>query len=341
MPLTRVQCQRMVRILLAGFLAVALAAPALADWRAERARGDDHYFNLEYDEAIAAYQRAIDEQPAEASLYNHLANTILYQELHRLGLLETSAFKGDNQFLGQEKPQPDPETGARFLEVLGKARSLAEERLEKDERDTAALLSLSLNHGLEANYQFMIEKSYFAALKNGSRARKYSDQLMKVDPALVDPYLVAGVQEYVIGSLPWAVKMLVAIGGIRGSKEKGQEYVSRVAEEGERLRNEARVLLTLLYRREGRPLQAAKVLEGLIDEFPRNYVLRLELGSMYADAEQPRKALEVFQNAQRMVHADEQRYGRMPERLRKALDRKVQTLLEHERAELDQLSPRG
>jgi predicted Zn-dependent protease len=181
---------------------------------------------------------------------------------------------------------------------------------------------------LDANYLFMIDKSYLAALRAGNRARKYSDELRAIDSQYVDAYLVAGVQEYVVGSLPWAVRALVAFGGIHGNKEKGRTWVERVADDGDALQTEAKVLLALLYRRERRPLDAAKVLEELIAQFPRNYVLRLELASMYLDAEQRQKGLDALLTADRMVRNNENHYGRMPQRLREALSRKIKTVRE-------------
>lgn len=310
----------------------AFAAAASALWAGpleERlSAGDDHYFNLEYDEALRAYYDALEIGGEDATVWNHIATTLLYSELNRLGKLETSAFRGDNEFLDREKPEPDPEHVQAFLGALHQARRLADEALAADPGSRSALLSLSANYALEANYQFMVEGSYFSALRNGNRARDYAEQLIELDPDAVDAYLVPGVQEYVIGSLPWAVKILASVGGIRGNKERGQEWVTRVADEGDSLQTEARVLMTLLHRRERRPLEAAKVLQELIEDFPRNYVLRLELGSMYLDAGEKEKGLEVFRTAKRMVERDEQRYGRMPERLRKAIDRKIDELVE-------------
>ena len=292
------------------------------------ARADDHHFNLEHDQAIRDYYAAMAASQPSAEIWNRIATVILYQELHRLGMLETSAFRGDNQFLDQEKPKPDPEVKTRFLGALAEARRLAESELKKNPKATPALFVLSQNYGLEANYLFMIDKSYIAALRAGNKARKYSDELREIDPQYIDSYLVAGVQEYVVGNLPWAVRALVAIGGIHGSKEKGRDWLERVADEGETLQTEARVLLALLYRRERRPLDAAKVLEKLIEQFPRNYVLRLELASMYLDADEREKGLAVLLTTDRMVQTGENNYGRMPQRLRDALTRKIRTVRE-------------
>ena len=310
----------MLRVLLVG---LAVAASLSAD---PLAKGHDHYFNLEYDEAIAAYGQAHREDPDDPNIPNHLATAILFKELHRLGKLETSAFKGDNDFLLQDKPEPDPQVKSRFEQALAKGRQIADSRLSRDKSDRLGLFAFAQNYGLEANYEFMIDKSYFAALRNGNRARKYSNRLIAAHPEFVDGYLVAGVQEYVVGSLPWAIKALITLGGIRGDKEKGQQMVARVANEGNLVRNEARVLLALLHRRERRPLEAAKLIEGLIEEFPRNYVLHLELAGMYADADNKPRALEIFRRAREMVLGDQHKFGRMPARLRDALDRRIDAL---------------
>jgi len=321
---------RSIREFLFAFAALLLLAQASMAQNAPAlvAQADDHYFNLEYEEAIRDYYAAMAASQPSGEVWNRIATTILYQELNRLGMLETSAFRGDNKFLVEEKPKPDPEVRKRFLGALAEARRLAEADLTKNPKAKSALFVLSQNSALDANYLFMIDKSYIGALRAGNKARKYSDELREIDPQYVDAYLVAGVQEYVVGSLPWAVRALVAFGGIHGSKEKGRTWVERVADDGDALQTEAKVLLALLYRRERRPLDAAKVLEGLIKQFPRNYVLRLELASMYLDADEREKGLDALLTADRMAKNNENRYGRMPQRLREALSRKIKTVRE-------------
>ena len=292
------------------------------------AKGNDHYFNLEYDEAIEAYKQVLRERPDDPHVYNHLATSVLYKELHRLGLLETSAFKGDNDFLKREKPDPDPKLKELFLEYLHAGRATAEKRFEKSPKDKQAMLALSQGYGLEANYEFMVEKSYFSALRNGNRARNFSNKIIKQDPEFVDAYMIAGVHEYVVGSLPWAIRVLVSFGGISGNKEKGEGYVKRVAEHGKTLRNEARALMALLHRREKRPLEAAKILQGMMKDFPRNYVVNLEMASMYQDAGEDRLALNAFREIERKISSSEPGFSRIPVRTREALARKIEAIEE-------------
>ena len=291
-----------------------------------REAGHDHFFNLEYELAISAYRRLIEESPDDYRAYNHLSTAILYQELLRLGMLETSAFKHDNEFLEWQKPQPDPNVGEEFERILLEGRTRAQSVLKKSPDDILARYALATNFGLDGNYQFMIEKSYFGALRNGVRANKHSRRILKQRPDFVDAYLVAGVHEYVVGSLPWAVRAVIVLGGIRGNKKKGEALVARVTREGNLARNESRALLALLLRRERRPLEAAVLLRGMITDFPRNYVLHLELASMYLDAQQPQRALEVFRDALAKAEANEDRFGRMPQRTKNALTRKIEEI---------------
>ncbi len=288
-----------------------------------RARGHDHYFNLEYDAAIEDYRRLLAAEPSDLGARNHMATALLYKELLRLGMLETSAFKGDNDFLQRDKPRPDPAVRESFESLLAQGRKHALAALSRAPGDAEALYSLSNSHALEANYQFMVDKAYFAALRNGRRAEKYSKKLRKTHADFVDAYLIGGVQQYVLGSLPWPIKVLAAVGGMRGDKAKGEAWVRRVAEHGNYARHHARSLLAILLRRERRPLEAAAMLEGLRRDFPRNYVLSLELGSMYLDAREDQLALDVFREAREKQLARAPGYARMPARTVRALDRRI------------------
>ncbi len=312
-----------MRVFWLGLVVVAVALAATVD---ERVAAHDHYFNLEYDEAIDAYEKLLEAEPGDPTVYNHLATAILYKELNRLGMLETSAFRGDNKFFEREKLKPDPKVKVAVFDYLERGRWVADRRLKTNRGDQLALLAISHNYALRANYQFMVEKAYFAALRNGNRAKSFSLRLQKHHPEFVDGYLVAGVQEYVVGSLPWAIRAMIAFGGVRGSKAKGEAMVARVAREGELARNEARALMVLVHRREGRPLEAVKILESYLDDYPRNYVLQLEMAAMYLDAGQDVNALDIFREVYKKYEADEERFGRMPPRVVRALERRIEKL---------------
>lgn len=313
-----------IRLLLLLAFSVSPDLPAAAsDGIDERALGHDHFYNLEYEEAIEANRRLVAQRPDDPAAHNRLATAILYKELLRLGKLETKAFEGDKQFHAWEKPTADPKVWKEFKGVLLRGRQVAEDLLETDSQDVQALYALSTNYGIESTYQFMVRAAYFGALHSSKRADKHSRESIKTDPGFIDGYLIAGTHEYVVGSLPWAVRFMVAVGGVRGSKKKGEEYVRLVAETGDLARDSARALLVLLLRREHRPLEAVPVLEDIIRDFPRNYLMHLELAGLYQNGGQDDMALDIFRDIQAKVKTNRDRFGRMPPRVQEALARRI------------------
>ncbi len=279
-----------------------------ADYRHE---GDNHFYNLEYDQAIADYTKLIQQNPNDPISYNDLASAQLNKEMSRLGLLDSSALGRDNRFLRIGTPQADPKARAVVLDTLDRGRRTAETVLAREAKNTLALYSLCTNYGLRATYEFMIDRAWFAALRDGSKARSYCAQAQKSQPEFVDTYLVLGVYEYTAGSVPLPVKLL-AMGGLHGSKKKGIEYVSRVAQNGKYDRDAARVLLAVLYRRENRPLEAAAVLQSLIADYPRNYFFSLELAAMYSDAGEPELALSTLKSLLQKIDENLSGYRSLP-----------------------------
>jgi len=216
-----------VRVKASIFFALPLACSlipasfsALDDYRDS---GDNHFYNLEYDQAIADYIKLVQENPGDLIAYNDLAGAKLYKILLRQGLLDSNAFGRDNRFLRNRRPQGDPSAKRQVIETLERGRSAAEAQLARAPRDKQARYALCANYGLRATVEFTLEKAWFAALRSGSKARGYCDQVRKLDPNFTDAYLVLGVYEYAAGNLPMAVKMFGALSGIHGSKKKGIE----------------------------------------------------------------------------------------------------------------------
>ena len=68
--------RRLSRFLLSLFVSTAVAAATDVDYRRV---GHDHYFNLEYDQAISAYRQLLAQQPNDPTVFNHIASAILFK----------------------------------------------------------------------------------------------------------------------------------------------------------------------------------------------------------------------------------------------------------------------
>ncbi len=258
-------------------------------------RGYDHFYNLEYDEAIADFQRAIALTPSDPELHNHLAQAIVFKEMYRDGALESELVSGNNSFLRRPKLNPSPRTESWFLSELATAMSLANARLGKNPNDTAAMYALGISYGLRCNYYWIVKKAWRDSLRDATTARRLHNRITELDPSNVDARLVQGLHDYIVGSLNWQYRMLGFLVGIRGDKEKGIRIIQDVAAHGKENKLDAEIFLCALYRRENRPKSAIPLVQDLIRRFPRNYLLRLELSQMYSMAGDKTNALAAVE----------------------------------------------
>jgi len=238
--------------------------------------GFEHFYNLEYDEALAIFSEEAAKNPSSPDVYNHIAQTVLYKEMYRAGML-SSEFIGGTKFVHQPKLPLTEEQQKQFHDALNHALSLCQERLAANPNDTAALYSMGVSYGLQANYSFVVTKAWVQALHDASAARKAHLRVTELDPGFVDAKLTQGVNDYVVGSLPLHWKMFGFLGGFHGDKKRGMRTLQEVGEQGRMNRADAMVLLAAIYLREHRPDDAIPLLTELTGAFPRNPILKIEL----------------------------------------------------------------
>jgi len=286
--------------------ALPLAAQNLVD------EGWDHFYNLEYDPAMADFERAIAQNPNSPDLHNHLAQTIVFKEMFRNGALESELVSGNNSLLRRPKLNPTAATRKRFLDEIDKSLSLCDARLKKNPNDTAALYAEGIAYGIRSDYFWVVEKSWRDSLKDATSARRAHSRISQLEPNNVDARLVEGLHDYIVGSLPWAYRMLGFLVGIHGDKEKGIRTVEDVARNGSLNKVDAEIFLCALYRRENQTRKAVPLVEDLIRRFPRNYLLRLELSVMYSMSGDKVHGLEAVEEAARLKTAHAPGFDQMP-----------------------------
>src|SRR5438309_5704928 len=111
---------------------LAIFAGTLAGQQNLIEEGFGHFYNLEYDEAIAVFDKAIAQNPSNPDIHNHLAQSLIFREMFRDGALESELVSGNNSFLRRAKLNPSPETEKRILDEIGKAMTLSEAQLKKN-----------------------------------------------------------------------------------------------------------------------------------------------------------------------------------------------------------------
>jgi tetratricopeptide (TPR) repeat protein len=283
---------------------------------ADLTKGFDHFYNLEYDEALAVFRRSLQTDPNDPQRENHVAQCVLYQAMLKAGALESELVSGSNPFLRRERMNPTAAEQAQFDEAVQNAIRKAQTLLARNANDAGALYSMAVTHSLRANYNFLVRKAWVDSLKDATAARKFAQQALQADPTYIDAKLILGVHDYIVGSLSFTYKVLGFLAGVRGDREGGIRTMEEVSRRSTNNRTDAKVLLAAIYRREKKSLQAVPLLEGLIQAYPRNYLIRLELAQMFGDLGEREKALAVLDEVQALQRRQAPGFTRVsPEKL--------------------------
>lgn len=243
--------------------------------------GLNHFYNADYEPALANFRQALTLEPEHPIFLNYLANTYLFRELYRTGQLDTQLYSESNSFLRAEKPKSDQETMDMVKELIERSQAISTRRLGKNPNDTTALYALGISYGIEANYEFTLYKHWYSALGAGSKAKQFHERLKRLDPNYHDADLVLGLYEYTVGSIPATVKWLALLVGYRGSKERGIELLHSAMTQGRLATTDAAVLLAVIYNREKKYAYTRALLHKLAEYYPRNHLAAMEVARTY------------------------------------------------------------
>jgi tetratricopeptide (TPR) repeat protein len=257
----------------AGVFPSAAANAGEHDPQVEIAFG--HFYNLEYDRAIQEFEKVLDRHPSDPSAVNHLLTTVLMRELYRMGAMNSGEYANDS-FIGDAHRTADPKVTERIKKLVERAEGLEEQELRVNPNNVDALYARGVTRAQFALYTALVERAWFSALRNAVGARHDHERVLELDPHYVDAKLVVGTHNYVMGSLPWSVKVAVALVGLTGTKEKGLEYLREVADSNGENNVDAQVVLSVFLRREHRYDEARVLMHGLAERYPRNYLFMLE-----------------------------------------------------------------
>ena len=302
----------LIRGVLIPALLILLPAMAAAQDTSVEA-GFQRFYNLEYDEALAIFHANAAKNPNSPEALNHIAQTILYREMFRTGTLETQMVTGNNPFLRRAEMKISAADEKEFLDSLSRAISLSEARLQQNPDDVNALYAQGVSYGLRSNYHFLVHKAWIDALRDATSARKAHNRVTELDPSQIDARLMQGVYDYVIGSLSPLWRTLGFLAGYVGDRNRGIDTLRTVAEKGKANRIDAAVILCAILRREHRPQETVPYILDLIEKYPRNYLLQLELVQMYGEFGQKDKALDVISRVDQLKKARANGYDRVPE----------------------------
>ena len=268
-----------------------------------RAEGFDALYNLDYERARRTFKELARTFPDHPAGPHFLATTVWLKTLNDSRRLQASLYNTE-AFYAKAKEKTDPKVVAEFRELTRQAKALAEARRKENPNDLETIYYLGVIEGVKAAFAGAVERSFYSAWRDGEEAAKRHREVLKLDPAFRDAEITIGMYDYVAATLPLLFKIGGSIVGVRGSKKRGLTTLERVAREGKWARDDARVLLIALYKRERRFNDALKVARELAEKYPRNYHFQLEV----ADALVAQAAVERTSNPEEAAQLEREAF---------------------------------
>jgi tetratricopeptide (TPR) repeat protein len=265
----------------------------------------EHFYNLDYLGAVERFERFHEAHPGDPQATALLLNAVLFQELYRLDLLDTTFYANDGFLTGRHATEEDSKTRDLILGLADEAIREADWRLGRNPNDIDALYARGWVRSLKCTYLAMVQRGFGAGFRLASKAKDDEVRVLQLDPEYVDAKLVAGVYEYVVGALPWPFKVLIGFAGITGSKSRGLALLNDAGNRGVTTSVEARTVIALFLRREARYKEAIVVVRGLKGQYPHDFLFCLEEANLRKDDGEGMAAVVAY----RKIVTDSARLG--------------------------------
>ncbi len=253
----------------------------------------DHFYNMDYDRATQEFEKIVEKHPDDPFAVNHLLTSVLMHDLYDTGAMNTGDYANDS-FIGRAPRPTDPKMKERIKELVRRAEALEEQELKANSKDVNALYCRGVSRAQFSVYTGLVERAWFSALRNAVGARHDHEHVLEVDPNYLDAKMVVGTHNYVIGRLPWSVKVAAALAGLTGSPEKGLDYLREVAKSDGENAVDAKVVLTLFLRREHQYDEALGYMNELSARYPRNHLFLTEVANLQRAAGRLQEAEAVY-----------------------------------------------
>ena len=249
---------------------------------------------LDYDGAINRFETVLKAHPDDPMAYGYLQMAMVFRELYHQDLLDTTYYAHDS-FLNSKRSVALPEaTRQRIEELTDTGIKLADDRIKADANDKDAYFARGYIRGIHAAFITLVDHSFVAAARQGYGSRSDSEEVLKIDPEYTDAKMAIGIQLFAVASLPRFVRMVVGVFGMGGNKPRGLAMLRECAADGTITAVESRTVLSLFLRHDGRYPEALAVQRGLAQEYPHNYLFRLEEANLTKDEGGGPAAIELY-----------------------------------------------
>jgi tetratricopeptide (TPR) repeat protein len=255
----------------------------------------EHFYNLDYDGALSRFEEIQRANPQNPMATNYILMTLIFRELYHQDLLDTTYYAHDS-FLTSKREVPVPAaTRDRIEQLTNSSIAMCDQQLHANSNDANAYFARGYARGMHAAFITLVDHSYVAAARQGFAARGDSEQALRIDPDYADAKMAVGIQQFAVASLPRFIRIMIGITGVTGNKEKGLNLLREAAAHGYVTNIESQTALSLFLRHDGRYAEALAVQHGLAQQFPRDYLFRLEEANLTKDKGDGPAAIAAYQ----------------------------------------------
>ncbi|HTD95602.1 MAG TPA: hypothetical protein VK627_01685, partial [Edaphobacter sp.] len=293
--LRRRAIKRRAKTLTLLLLAFLLVTPAFANAYNPAAHTDpinltprvreahEHFYNLDYDGSLSRFEAIQQANPQNPMATDYVLMVLIFRELYHQDLLDTTYYAHDS-FLTSKRSVPVPQaTRDRIEQLTSSSIAMCDQLLKADSNNKNAYFARGYARGMHAAFITLADHSYVSAAKQGYASRSDSEQALKIDPDYADAKMAIGIQQFAVASLPRLLRIMIGITGVTGNKEKGLDLLRQAAAHGVVTNVESRTALSLFLRHDARYSEALAVQHGLAEQYPRDYLFRLEEANLTKD----------------------------------------------------------
>jgi len=269
-------------------MAVSLAAPAQAhtdplNLDPAIRQSMQLFYNLDFDAALKVQEQVAGQHPNDPMAWNYVLTTVVFRELYHQDLLDTTYYAHDSFLTNKREIDVAPATRGRIDDLTNRVIGLCDAALKANPRDANAYFARGYAKGIHASFIVLADHAFAAGARQGYSARNDSEQALKIDPGYADAKMAVGIQQFAVASLPGWVRMIVGIMGVGGNKEQGLNDLKEAAAHGVVTNVESRTILSLFLRHDARYPEALAVQRGLAEQYPHDYLYRLEVANLLKD----------------------------------------------------------
>ena len=259
-----------------------------------RRAGAEALYNLDYVTAETKFNELIQLDPTHPAGHFYLATCRWLSILKSMRRLQIGLYTNDSFFAGSND-QVEPELERGFRTIWAEAVKQVNARLRRQPDDLTGLYYLGAAYGLLTAYEASVTRNFKAAITNARQGVKWHEEVRKLAPTLADAYLSLGLFQYFVGKLHGMKREPLKLLGISGNRQRGIEWVRQAMEHGQYVNDDARTVMIAIYRREGRYGDALKLVDELLQKYPRNYLFRLERASVLSLLDHPCESYAAFE----------------------------------------------